>query len=93
MSRKTKKLTPNGVDPLVPVIPRFVSRAEFAIDGKRCFGVTNPTECDDFDHLLNKSAFIDDVLYTILEVQVFAGKPPYPAGQKIALMTSAEAEK
>ena len=48
--------------------------------------VENPSECNDFLHLINKVVEIDRNNYTIIGVNRFSHCPPWHKGEKIGLL-------
>jgi len=64
----------------------FKSMSKYQIKGKDCYGVKNPIECNDFDHLVGVTVVIDGELKKVIGVESFCTAPPCRKDEKIGLM-------
>jgi hypothetical protein len=65
----------------------FKSLYSFTVNGRPCFAVENPEQCDDFAHLIGHEIEIDGRRCKVLGVERYAHTPPFRKGEHISLLT------
>ncbi len=72
-------------EPLYIKTPNYKSLSRYKIQDKQMISIANPSECQDFSHLIGSHIFIDSQEYTVLGVERFAHNPPWRKNEPIGL--------
>lgn len=67
---------------------KLTSKSTYIANGKKCFAVENPFQCDNFEHLIGQKVEIDGNIKTIIGVERKTHSPPWYKGESISVMVN-----
>jgi len=64
----------------------FISEENFKVCRGTAYVTTNPSECQNFKHLIGIEVSINGIKHIVIGIESFMHSPPWRSGEKIALL-------